>query len=177
MDNEEREAFVKQTADLEKQVADLEAKVTELTVEPVDIMKDAPDEVKEQFAKQQEQIEQQATELAKERDARLTAEFAKTAEKYTKILGDDGGQMLKAFSTHADEYATLIEKLDAVTVLVETSDVFKEFGTQDAGDPATQIETLAVEKRRDNPDLTPAQARALVRTERPDLKQAEREMV
>jgi len=169
MDNEEREAFV-------KTITELEAKVAELTVEPEDVMKDATDDVKEQFAKQAAEIEKQATELAKERDARLTAEYAKTAEKYTRILGDDGGQMLKAFSQH-DEYTQLIEKLDAMSVLVETSDVFKEFGTQDSGDPVTQIETLAVEKRKTNPDLTDAQARILVRAERPDLKDAEREMV
>ncbi len=177
MDIEEREAFEKTQTELETQVADLETKIAELTEEPVDVLKDAPDELREQFAKQQEQIEEQAVELAKERDARLTAEFAKTAEKYIPVLGDDGGTLLKAFSAHDDEYKTLIAKLDTMVAVIETADLFKELGVNDQADPKSQIEALAIEKQKDNPDLTTAQARALVRTERPDLKQAERETV
>ena len=85
--------------------------------------------------------------------------------------------MLKAFAQHDDEYKTLIEKLDAVSAIVATSDLFKELGVTDEGDPAAQIEALAKEKQKDSPKLTSAQAKVLVRTERPDLKAAERETV
>jgi len=154
----------------------LRAKITELEdVEPVDVLKDAPDEVKKQFADQQAQIEKQAVELAAEKDARLTAEFTKTAETYTGVLGDaaEAGPKLKTLAT-TDAYDWLVEKLNAVAAIVATSDLFKELGVSDEADPKEQITVLAKEKQKDNPDLTIEQAKVLVRTERPDLKTAER---
>ncbi len=170
---------------IETEIAKLQAQIVELS-EPVDtdVLKGVSDEAKAEFEKQNAKLVEmekaakvQADELVKERDARLTAEFSKTAESYTRILGDDGGKLLKAFSAHTDEYETLIEKLDAISIIVETSDLFKELGVNDQADPKEQIEALAKEKQKDNPKLTLTQAKVLVRKERTDLRDLEREMV
>ena len=118
-----------------------------------------------------------AEALAKERDARLTAEFVKTATKYEMILGaaDKAGPMLKALATDDDAFEWLTKKLDAVTAIVKASDVFKELGVASEDDPATQIEVLAKEKMKTSPKLTRAPAKVLTRKERPDLRDKERE--
>lgn len=170
LEDETREA-------IEKVIADLEAKITELEdTETVDVLKDASDDVKKQFAAQTEQIEKQAAELAAEKDARLTAEFVKAAEGYTSILGDasEAGPILKTLAADSDAYKWLIDKLNAMTTIAETSDLFKELGVSDEADPKSQIEALAKEKQKENSALTVEQAKVLVRTERPDLKTAER---
>ncbi len=168
METEEREAF-------EKTIAELEARVEELDGSDDDVMKGTSDEVREQFAKQTAELEKQAAELAKERDARLTAEFVKTAETYTSILGDaaEAGPKLKTLA-ETDAYDWLVEKLNTVSAIVATSDLFKELGVSDEADPTVAIEALAKEKQKDNSELTIEQAKVLVRTERPDLKDAER---
>ena len=151
---------------------------------PVDILKRLDGDVKAEFEKRDAKIaemEKAAAEtseaLAKERDTRLTAEFVKTATNYEVILGaaDEAGPMLKALATDGDAFEWLTKKLDAISVIVETSDVFKELGVAGEGDPASQIVALAKDKMKDSPKLTLAQARMLVRKERPDLRDLERE--
>ena len=151
---------------------------------PGDILKGLDDEVKAEFEKRDAKIaemEKAAAEtteaLAKERDVRLTAEFVKTATKYETILGaaDKAGPMLKALATDDDAFEWLTKKLDAITVIVKASDVFKELGVASGDDPATQIEALAKEKMKTSPKLTLAQAKVLTRKERPDLRDKERE--
>ena len=151
---------------------------------PVDVLKGVDDDVKAEFEKRDAKIaemEKAAAEtseaLAKERDTRLTAEFVKTATNDEVILGaaDEAGPMLKALATDGDAFEWLTKKLDAISVIVETSDVFKELGVAGEGDAATQIVTLAKEKMKTSPKLTLAQAKVLTRKERPDLRDKERE--
>jgi len=169
---------------IEAEFAKLQTKIDELTEPDVDILKGISDDAKAEFEKQAAAIAKmesdataQAAELVKERDARLTAEFTKQAEGYTGVLGDadQAGPHLKDLAKADEAYKWLIEKLDAVSAIVATSDLFKELGVNDEADPKSQIEALAFEKRKDNPDLTQAQAKVLVRKERPDLKAAERQ--
>ena len=175
------EAIVVVEAEFEK----LRSEIEKLTKpDPEDILKGLDDEVKAEFAKRAAEIAEmkkaaaETTEaLAKERDARLTAEFVKTATKYETILGaaDEAGPMLKALATDDDAFEWLTKKLDAVTAIVKASDVFKELGVASEDDPVTLIETLAKEKMKDNSKLTLAQAKVLTRKERPDLRDKERE--
>ncbi len=160
----------------------LRAEIAELKGESADVMKDASESVRAEFAKQQETIDalqkaadDQAAELEKERDAALTAELTQTASKFTELLGDadEAAAMLKVMGDEAAGW--LVSKLEAINGVMAKSVVFEEVGKSDAGDPADQIAALAKQKQEDNPTLTDAQARALVRTERPDLKAAERE--
>ena len=150
---------------------------------PEDILEGVGDDVKAEFEKRDAKIaemEKAATAtteaLAKERDARLTAEFVKTATRFEAILGaaDEAGPMLKTLATDDDAFEWLTKKLEAVTAIVDASDVFKELGVAGEGDAATQIVTLAKEKMKDS-KLTLAQAKVLTRKERPDLRDKERE--
>lgn len=167
-------------------IADRDAEIAKLSEKPVDVLKGISDEAKAEFEKQNAEIvkmqkaaDAQAEALTKERDARLLAEFTKTAEGYTSVLGkaDEAGPMLKALASDDKAFEWLTKKLDAVGAIVKASDLFKELGVTDEGDPKAQIEALAKEKQKDNPKLTSAQAKVLVRKERPDLKAAERETV
>ena len=167
-------------------IADRDAEIAKLSDKPVDVLKGISDEAKAEFEKQNAEIvkmqkaaETQTEALTKERDKRLLAEFTKTAEGYTSVLGkaDEAGPMLKALASDEKAFEWLTKKLDAVGAIVKASDLFKELGVTDEGDPKAQIEALAKEKQKDNPKLSSAQAKVLVRKERPELKAAERETV
>ena len=183
MDKPDIEALQKSVDDLTALVAERDTQIAELTAEPEDILKGVSDEARAEFEKRDAQIadmqkaaDVQAEALAKEKDARLTAEFTKTAEGYTGVLGDadEAGPHLKNLAEAEEAYGWLIEKMDAVAAIVATSDIFKELGVNEEGDPVDQITALAKEKQEQNSDLTVEAARVLVRKERPDLKAAER---
>lgn len=183
MDKPDIEALQKSVDDLTALVAERDTQIAELTAEPEDILKGVSDEARAEFEKRDAQIadmqkaaDVQAEALAKEKDARLTAEFTKTAEGYTGVLGDadEAGPHLKNLAKAEEAYGWLIEKMDAVAAIVATSDIFKELGVNEEGDPVDQITALAKEKQEQNSDLTVEAARVLVRKERPDLKAAER---
>jgi len=171
---------------IEKGLADLQAQIDELgkpeeTVD--DVLKGIPDKAKAEFEKQADRIakmeadaEKHATELAVEKDARLVEKFTKAAESYT-VLGDakEAGPNLKTIAENEAVYKWLIEKVEAAQAIADTSPLFSELGAGDDGDPVAQIDELAKEKQKDNPELTVEQARILVRKERPDLRELESE--
>jgi len=71
----------------------------------------------------------------------------------------------------------LTDRLSKVaTVIKADTRIFKELGEGDAGDAIDQIEALAKEAQKSNPDLTDAAARQLVRSSNPALKDAERDL-
>jgi hypothetical protein len=172
-------------AEVEKALAERDAQIAELTVddEPeVSVLKDADDATRAAFEKQQSEIEQLRKQqeadrdaLAKERRERELEGFVKQAEPFEAVLGDpaEAGAKLQALSDAGDT-DWLIEKIGTVVNLAEKSDLLKELGAADSGTAKNQVEALAKEKQADNPDLTDAQARVLVRKEHPELKQLER---
>lgn len=171
-------------AEVEKALAERDAQIAELTPEeePVEVLKDADDATRAAFEKQQSEIEklrkeQEATAeaLAKERRDRELETFVSKAEPYSAVLGDpaEAGAKLQALSDAGDT-DWLLEKISTVVNLAEKSDLLKELGAADSGTAKDQVDALAKEKQADNPDLTDAQARVLVRKEHPELKQLER---
>ena len=169
-------------AEIETEFAKLQTRIDELAPPtPESVLKDADPKVTEAFEKQADEIVQlrktadaQAKQIEAERDARHTVEVAKIVERFSKILGDDDAvAMLKTVPTETMEWLT--GRLEHADGIIAKSGLFKEIGSgADDDDPAGQIQTLAVEKMTSNTDLTIAQARLLVRKERPDLATAER---
>lgn len=172
-------------ADVEKALADRDAQIAELTVddEPEDsVLKDADDATLAAFEKQQSEIEKLKAEssanaeaLSKERRERELEGFVSKAKPFEAVLGDpaEAGAKLQALSDAGDT-EWLLEKIGVIVNLAEKSDLLKEVGVGDSGSAKDQVEALAKEKQKDNPDLTDAQARVLVRKEHPELKQLER---
>jgi hypothetical protein len=144
----------------------------EVVVDPA-IQKRLDDQASE-IAKIQKVADDSAAELEKERQERTDAETEATASDYGDLFGDDAADVFKAVK-ETDQYDKFVETMDRVKAVLETADLFKELGVVDESDPVSQIEALAKEKQSDNPGLTIQQARVLARTERPDLKAAERD--
>lgn len=163
-------------AEIEKTIGDLTARVAELeTPADEDITKGMSDEVKAEFARLEKAAADNAEALAKERDERLTVVWTGKAQAFTKILGDpaDAAPFLKGMEAETSEW--LLDKLATVEKVLEKADLFKEIGSsEDDATPADKIAAIAKDKQKDNPELTPAQARALARSENPDLVEAER---
>jgi len=92
---------------------------------------------------------------------------------------DEAGEKLKDIASVVDAkvMAWLEEKLSKVANVIKADTrIFKELGVKEGTDVADQIEALAKEARKSNPDLTGPQARQLVRKANPDLKAAERDL-
>ncbi len=164
---------------VEKDLARL-AELLEASVEEDDPVAEADPEVQAEFAKRDEEIAKLRDDLASERDQRLTAEFAKKAQAYPSLETEDGfdvaGGHLKELAKAApDALDWLLEQLSAVEKIAAESQLFETIGRGDAGDARSQIDALARELMVGDADLTEQQARVIVRKQRRDLVQAERE--
>ena len=165
-------------AEIEKTLAGYEARIAELE-QPAeeDITKGMSDEVKAEFERLEKAAADNAEALAKERDERLTVVWIGKARSFEKILGDaeESAPFLKGMEPETSDW--LLGKLQTAEKLLEKSDLLKELGSSDDdADPSGKIAKLADDKRKENPTLTPARARALVRDENPDLVAAERSL-
>lgn len=171
-------AFADTETELEaarERVTALETQLTDESGEDEEV--EIPDEVQKKLDANAEELAKARAEVAAERETRIRTEVTKTAGDTVAVVGDDPVEHLYKIRTTIDseQWDWLTDRFEAVQKMFEQSEALKELGVKDGGDPATQIENLAVEKRKDNPKLSPQQARQLVREERPDLKQAERE--
>jgi hypothetical protein len=139
------------------------------------VLKGLPDEAVAKFEALEKQAADTAAALAKERDERLTVVWVGKARAFERTIGDaeEAAPHFKAMPTETSDW--LLEKLTKIEAVLEKSDLFKEVGKNDEASAAEQIDALAVEKRKENPELTDAQARVLVRKENPDLRAAEKE--
>lgn len=176
----DREVLVKAFEVADDMVATLKAQVAELTPEPDPIEKES-DEVKAEFAKRDSKIEELEKRLVAETDVRETAEWVTKAKPLEQVLGDpdEAGAKLKeiASAVHEKTMEWLTDRLSKVAnVAKQNTRIFKELGVSEGSDVIDQIQALAKEARKSNPDLTEQQARQLVRTANPDLKAAEREL-
>ena len=161
---------------LESVVTELEAKVTELTPEP-DPVDSADPELQAEFAKRDDEITKLRAQVDAADDKAATAEYAEMVKARPASFKDSEDEATKVLKTlgavDRDALDWLLGKLDAVEKIVAESDLFKEFGSGDAGSATASIEALAKERQAENPDLSPAAARELARRLRPDLKDAE----
>lgn len=155
-------------ADQEKAIADL-APVEKAEPDEVDVVKAASPEVQELFAKQQAQLEKAEAEIAKERQIRRDSEFSKKAETLATVLGEgDWGPTLDAIQAAApEEFGKLEARLLVVKEQMDTSNLFAELGVADR--TAGRMDVLVKEKMAVDPSLTPAQARADLWLEHPEL--------
>lgn len=169
-------------ADAVERVAALEAQVAELTPDP-DPVTEADPVVQAEIQKQADKIVALEKQVAASEDARATAEYTELAKARPGAFKDDddkdlakAAEFLKSLGqANREALDWLIGKLDAYEKIVGESDLFKSIGVNDAGSATAQIEALAKERQKENPDLTDAQARVLARKLRPDLKEAERQ--
>lgn len=171
-------AFADTETELEaarERVTALETQLTDESGEDEEV--EIPEAVQKKLDANAEELAKARAEVAAERETRIRTEVTKTAGDTVAVVGDDPVEHLYKIRTTIDseQWDWLTDRFEAVQKMFEQSEALKELGVKDGGDPATQIENLAVEKRKDNPKLSPQQARQLVREERPDLKQAERE--
>ena len=163
-----------------EEINKLEAQVTELTPTPDPIVEES-DEVKAEFAKRDDKIVELEKRLAAETDTRLETEWIAKAKPLEQVLGDpdDAGPKLKNIADVVDAKVMewLVDKLSKVAnIAKQNGRIFKELGEGDAGDAADQIQALAKEAQKSNPELTDEAARLLARKANPDLKAAERDM-
>ena len=172
LSDEVRVAIEKAIADRDTRIAELEAAEEQA---PVDVMKGLPDEVQKRFADLEKQHAATSEALAKERNERLTAEWIGKARAFESVLGDaeQAGPVLKNLPDTEREW--LLEKLQQAETIIAKSPLFKELGKAEDGSARDEVETLAKAKRVENPKLSMAQARKLVRDENPELKRRERE--
>ncbi len=177
LDEDVQSEIEKALTDRDDTITKLEAELAEKPEPDADpVLKGLSDEAQAKFAEIEKKAADTAADLAKERDARLTVEWVGKARAYRNVLGDaeEAGPHLKVL-TDTDSADWLLEKLKTVEAVIAKSDLFKELGKADGGSATEQIEALAKEAKKDNAELTDAQARALVRSANPDLKTAERE--
>ena len=163
-----------------EEINKLEAQVTELTPTPDPIVEES-DEVKAEFAKRDGRIEELQKALDAETHQRELTEWVSKARPLETVVGDadEAGAKLKeiASAVHEKTMDWLTDRLSKVaTVIKADTRIFKELGEGDAGDAADQIQALAKEAQKSNPDLTDEAARLLARKANPDLKAAERDM-
>ena len=158
-----------------------EAAVTEATLEkgaedeglPVEIAKADP-EIQALWKSQQEQITQ-ATEIAKaERDARLTKEFTEVAKTFTNLpaVTEDFGVVLKGLhEVDPDIYEQVVTVLRGANE--SAADLFKSYGSSPVGDQSgsslSAIEKAAAVIKTENPDLSDAEAQDIAMQRDPSL--------
>lgn len=139
----------------------------------------ADPEVQAEIRKQADRIVELEKKLADESARRELSEYTELAKAHKSFEDDNGygtaGEHLRNLAAAGRESLDwLIGKVSELERIAKASDLFRNVGVSDPGSAASQIEALSKEKMKDNPDLTPHSARALVRKERPDLKEAER---
>jgi hypothetical protein len=166
-------------------VSELETKLAALSEEPAvlpddldPIVKTRLDEQAELIAKGQAETERVSKENATLRDEMATEKWTARAGELSPLFGDeDTVDVLKALDAAAPEpFSKMNAWLDTAVSVVKSSPLFKELGdSASEGSAVDQINAYATEIRKNQPDLTPAQARAEAWTQHPDLKVQSRE--
>lgn len=165
-----------------KRVADLEAEVTTLkaaTADPeAEALKALPAEVRKRLEDAEKRAEEAVTAAKAERDARMTAECVQKAAPIAAklpIKADALGGIMKRLvdgEATKDDAAEIERVLKAAAEAVKTLTIVGDDGG--SADVATKIQAAADEIRKQDPKLTPAQARVEARKRNPDLAAAER---
>ena len=172
--------------DAREYVAGLQAQLAAYDVEePAALPDDLPDAVLKALNEQSAVIakmESEKAELAKSlvalEDKIATEQYEKRAAQLINLFGEGMAPVLKALAAGAPEaYTQLDEKLDKLLSINGYKEILeKEFGSSsDGGTAADQIAAHAVEIRKANPDMSPAEARAQAWRENPALVTQSRE--
>lgn len=169
-------------------ISELETKLAEYDVEApaAPLPEDLPDAVAKRLDDQDAAIAKAEAEkvdlaktLARIEDERATERYTKMAEAYAPLLGDPAESMpvLKTLGTSEPEALAVLEaKMEAGLERAEFAKLLKEYGTTDAGGSATdQIQNHATEIRKENPELSLAEAKAEAWRRHPELKVQSRE--
>ena len=168
-------------------VAGLQAQIDSAVVveeTPDALPDDLPDIVAKRLDEQSAAIEKDRVEkeaLQKEvadlKDGIATEKYDTEADEYADMLGPDMGPVLKAIGTATPvEYRTLMDRLGVIKNLESLDSVLKEYGDSAAtGSAVDQIAAHATEIRKNQPELSMAQAKAQAWQEHPDLKSLSRE--
>ena len=163
-----------------------DAAIAELTDTPAELPEGLPDAVTKRLDEQAEAIAkaQAETDRVSKENAALVDQMA--TEKYTErakalatLVGDpdDVAPVLKALATGAPEaFAKLDTQFDTLLSLDGFAKVLTEYGDSAAdGSALDQITAHATEIRKNDPTLSPAEARKQAWTEHPELKTLSRE--
>ena len=127
----------------QERIAELETELETLRVEPTevaevapteeDIMKSVPEVVRVALEKARTDADEARTELRKEREARLDAQFVQKARDEWSHLTLDAelvGKAMRRLTETDAELAEVIEKaLTSVNAQAESADIFAEIGT------------------------------------------------
>lgn len=168
--------------DAKARISELEEKLAAFDdVEPSPLPEDLPEpvakrlsEMDETIAKEREEKERLSKEIADLRDERATEKYTKRAEELAVILGkpEETAPILKALATADEEaFEKLDERLSNLVRLDGFEMLLKEHGDSAAeGSAMDQIAAISAEIRKEDPNMTPAEARAEAWRRNPDLK-------
>jgi len=172
--------------DAKTYVSELETKIAELTETPEPLPEDLPDLVTKRLDDQADAIEKErvdkeriAKELADLKDEMATEKYTARAAVLENLLGkpDEVAPVLQELAKSAPEaFGKLDEMFNTLIVKDVLAPLMQELGDSSATGTATdQITVFATEIRKDNTDLTPAEARMQAWVEHPDLRVQARE--
>lgn len=155
-----------------------------------DILKNLPESVRKvvedarkEAAEARKQAEDAQSVAKAEREARVMAEFTKRAEALTHLPAkpEDFAKVLKSLHEAAPEAFAAVEKvLQGANEALKQSDLFREVGkggSGTGGSAMAEIEAVAAELQKADPQLTREQAIEKVMNQRPDLVKKYREEV
>lgn len=167
-------------------VAGLQAQIAEFGEEPPVLPDDLPDSVSKRLDEQTAEIEKErvekeriAKDLADLRDEMATEKYTERAKALAVLLGepDEMAPVLKALATDSpDAFGKLDAALDTLVAKDSLAMLFKELGDSAAeGSAVDQISAHATEIRKNDPSMSPVEARAEAWRQHPELKTQSRE--
>ena len=144
-----------------------------------DVVKSRLDAQDEALAKERERNEALADDLAKMREERAIEKYTKMAESVRDLMGDpaETAPMFKDLAEHApDQFDALYAKIENVKTIAGFDALLKEHGDSGAeGSALDQITAHAAEIKKNQPDLSLAEARVEAWKAHPELKEQARE--
>lgn len=135
-----------------------------------EVLKGLSPEVRERIEKAEAAQADANERIAKMEHANRVADFTKQAADLDQIAAaDDLGPMLEELDRVAPEVAkSLTPVLKAANARIAEGALYAEFGKSDVSAPEAQIETRAAEIRKENPDVSLADALVRARGENPE---------
>lgn len=189
LDDDQAEPILAFVAGLQKAGTEAAEKIAALEADVEDEddpLIDLPEPVAKALAERDEQIAKAEAKaataeeaVAKLQDERLTERYTERAEKLSNMLGKPAevAPVLKDLAKAAPEaFAKLDSMFDTLLTWDGMADLLKEHGDNAAtGSAADTLTALATDIRKENPEMSMADARVEAHHQRPELRELMRE--
>ena len=164
----EKEALQKRVAELEKVLAERDA------ADKAEVEKAAAEKLAADNAKVNELLDRLEKRVEAHIEKVETTELMKIASKY-EILGENADELAKILKSvkGTDVYDKIISNLDRELEFVQKAGTFEEVGKRGDGtgySEQTQIQKIAAEIKKANPNMTDRQALDKAFVEHPELQ-------